>query len=155
MLSNAFCAVLDSIGRVVHCYAARTVPQRCLNTANPLHFLTLLRFRHHAGELVSTEALSKTHRQTQQVHFWIGIDLNYSFWDCGVKRMVRFFADRFFLTPGPQLAARGKPSTMVTARVASRDENHWAWQTARWYEPARRSDTAPNIPDSFDDARFA
>ena len=29
------------------------------------------------------------------------------------------------------LAARGKPSTMVTARKASRDENQSAWQTAQ------------------------
>ena len=37
---------------------------------------------------------------------------------------------------------------MVTAREASRDEKHSAWQTARWSEPARRSDTALDIPDS-------
>ena len=77
------------------------MPKHCKSLA----FSTLLRFRHHAGELVSTQALSKTHRQTQQVHFWIGIDPNYSFWDRGAKRMVRFFAWSIFLAPGPQICS--------------------------------------------------
>ena len=75
------------------------MPKHCKTLA----FLTLLCFWHHAGELVPTEALSKTHRQIQQVHFWIGIDPNYSFWDRGAKRMVRFFAQSIFLAPGPQI----------------------------------------------------
>ena len=53
------------------------------------------------------------------------------------------------------LAARGKPSTMVTARRASRDENHSTCQTARWCQPAWQSAAAPHNSDDLCDARCA